>query len=429
MQGMGGVGGGRRAKARARRSVPASHSLLRVVRGHPGEVVYTQDGDRRLRGELNGLDLRHGRLEHALLEIVANDAVHQVEPVPREVLLARLVLRGVMVRPQLGHQVSSILRRVDCQRLGDHQQRLGELRNGQLLARTQRGGQLLEVNRERRLNTTAANAHCVRLERALDDAERIVERAVHLVEHKVVCTAQQHAGGAVCLAALEHEHHVIRHVHLLHDLALAKSLRREGLIALLVSERQQHLRARRLGDAAQILLGHAPGRDHASLHEVLERQVIDALGAQHNVRTRSDDFLDAVAGDGGLTLADALELARIRHQHLHTHSHLGLAKVHVQARNLAALHARGHALRRARDVERVAIDNPALADRAAVRLEHADSVDRVACVALRVHHAHALERIDGKPSEELVVHAEDLRAHRSLGDVDDRVLAKGGGVV
>ena len=45
-------------------------------------VVDSQNGDGRLGGELQALDLGHGRLEYASGAIVANLSLHQVETVP-----------------------------------------------------------------------------------------------------------------------------------------------------------------------------------------------------------------------------------------------------------------------------------------------------------------------------------------------------------
>lgn len=49
---------------------------------------------------------------------------------------AYLGLRGVVVSPELGHEVGGVARRVDRERLRDHQQRLCERSDRQLLAGT-----------------------------------------------------------------------------------------------------------------------------------------------------------------------------------------------------------------------------------------------------------------------------------------------------
>ena len=47
-------------------------------------VVDPEDGDGRLRGELEALDLAHGRLKDARLPVVPDDAIDEIQTVPRE---------------------------------------------------------------------------------------------------------------------------------------------------------------------------------------------------------------------------------------------------------------------------------------------------------------------------------------------------------
>ena len=63
-------------------------------------------------------------------------------------------LGGVVVHAQLGDHLGGIQRRVDGQSLGNHKQCLAELGNGQLLTRTQRGREGLEVDGQRCLDST-----------------------------------------------------------------------------------------------------------------------------------------------------------------------------------------------------------------------------------------------------------------------------------
>ena len=71
-------------------------------------------------------------------------------------LLAGLCLRGVVVGPQLGHEVGGVLGCIHRQRLGDDEQRVGKLGDGQLLPAVQRGGVLLEVHAQGGLHRAAA---------------------------------------------------------------------------------------------------------------------------------------------------------------------------------------------------------------------------------------------------------------------------------
>ena len=56
----------------------------------------------------------------------------------------------------LGVKVRAHLRGVDRELLGDDEHRLGELGDGQLLAAADGGGEVLEVDGERRLDAAAA---------------------------------------------------------------------------------------------------------------------------------------------------------------------------------------------------------------------------------------------------------------------------------
>ncbi len=75
---------------------------------------------------------------------------------------------------------------------------------------------------------------------------------------------------------------------------------------------------------------------------------------------------------------------------LDAHVHARALQVHVQAGQPRALHALGHALARAAQVERVAVQQRRLARALAVRLEHVDGLDRVHRLAGRRHRLHRL---------------------------------------
>lgn len=128
------------------------------------EVVDAQDGDGRLRGELQAFGLHHGGLVHARLLVVSGLAVQQVQTdpdanhtapptgqilhgvsslvgfrktqnhSPLEILAFGINLSLIVEGPQLSHQIRRILRRVDGQRLGDDEQRACKLGDGQLLS-------------------------------------------------------------------------------------------------------------------------------------------------------------------------------------------------------------------------------------------------------------------------------------------------------
>ena len=101
-----------------------------------------------------------------------------------------------MVHQQLRDELRGVLRGVDSQRLWDHQQGLRKLCDGQLLSRAQRGREGLEVDAQRGLHRAAASHQGLRLQHALHDAQRVVQGAVHLVQHELVGTTQDDGRGA-----------------------------------------------------------------------------------------------------------------------------------------------------------------------------------------------------------------------------------------
>ena len=395
--------------------------LLGLLRVKLDQVVDAQDGERRLGGELDALELGKRRLEHALAEVVLQLALDEVEAVTREVRLVRLGLARVVVRPELGDEIRGVLGGVHRERLGNHEKRLGKLGDGELLAGSEGGGEGFEVDGESRLHRAAARDHLLGLEGTLHDAEGVVEGAVHLVEHVVVGAADEHGARLRVFAILEDNHVVVGHALLANLGAGAQRLRVEGLVALHVRQGEEDLRAGSLGDAAEVILGHAAARDASSLDEILERHVVDTLAAEDDVRAAVDHHLDTPRGDVELLLPNALELLRVAHQHLHPHLHLGLLEVEIHAGNLGVLHALHHALRRPSQVKRVPLDHLRLLHGLAVRLEDVDALDRVPRVAVVVVSLDRRRRVDNHPSEKVAIRADNLGAHARLGAVQNRL--------
>lgn len=70
----------------------------------------------------------------AITLLLINLTFIEIQTAVLEVGVLGLGLAGVMIGAELGHQLGCILSCIDSQRLGDHQQGLGELGNGQLLS-------------------------------------------------------------------------------------------------------------------------------------------------------------------------------------------------------------------------------------------------------------------------------------------------------
>mmetsp|Transcript_45445 Transcript_45445/g.119381 ORF Transcript_45445/g.119381 Transcript_45445/m.119381 type:complete len:205 (+) Transcript_45445:852-1466(+) len=194
-----------------------------------------------------------------------------------------------------------------------------------------------------------------------------------------------------------------------HLLRRAEHLRREGLVALHVGERNHQLRARELRDPLEVLLLDAAHGERAGLDEVLDRHVVDALGREHHVGACIEQQLDAVARDVRLLLPNVLELLRVVDDDGDAHLHLALAEVDVEQRDLGVLDGARHALPRAAAVHDVPVDQLRVLERAAVLLDDADRLDGVDGLArgrgFLLDHVHG---VDGQVGEELRLAAKDL---------------------
>mmetsp|Transcript_39209 Transcript_39209/g.63344 ORF Transcript_39209/g.63344 Transcript_39209/m.63344 type:complete len:207 (+) Transcript_39209:157-777(+) len=150
---------------------------LLLLWSDPDQVIDAQDGDGRLRGELQRLQLGDHGLQHPGGHRVAHGAVGQVQAVPLVVLLLRIgaILRGVVANPECCEQVDGIQRGVDGKGLGDGQERLSELRDGPLLVGVEGPGEVLQVEAQRGLHGAATRNHGIGLHGARNRAERVMD--------------------------------------------------------------------------------------------------------------------------------------------------------------------------------------------------------------------------------------------------------------
>ena len=99
-----------------------------------------------------------------------------------------------MVGSELGSEIRGIFGGVDGQGLWNDQQGVGELGDSQLLTAADRGGKVLEVDGEGRLDAAAARHNLFGFHDALDDAEGVVDGSLHFVAVEVVGGAQNDRG-------------------------------------------------------------------------------------------------------------------------------------------------------------------------------------------------------------------------------------------
>lgn len=364
-------------------------------------IIDPQDRDGRLRGELEALDLVHGGFEHAALEVVGHHALHQIQS--GEAVL-RMLLPASVARAELRDELRGVLRGVDGERLGDHQQRLAEGLHGELLVRGERQREVAEVRVERRLHGAAAHHQRLALHHALLHAERVVEGPLHLAEHHIVRSAQHHRQRRVVRRRQPAEEHEIVYASraprgptvaqplLLDDLAVAD---RGGVDALLAVDRahrlfltprrnahHNHLAAHRLRHAHHVVVAHAADPDAPALHEVLQTEIVDGVSADDHIRPRAQQRLHLPPRDLHLLQLDPLQRLRVRRLHLDAHLQLVALQREVDHQHVRVLHAQRHLLRRTAPRQDDPVHQLALQGALPVRLHDTDVLDRVFVLAV-----------------------------------------------
>mmetsp|Transcript_12796 Transcript_12796/g.31232 ORF Transcript_12796/g.31232 Transcript_12796/m.31232 type:complete len:308 (+) Transcript_12796:405-1328(+) len=286
--------------------------------------------------------------------------------------------------PQLGHQFGRILRGVHRQSFGYDQERVRVLLDDHLLPRLYRVRIIVKVHRKRRLCRATPGHKRIALQHPLYDAQGIVQRAIHLVQHVLVRAAQDHGGRAVSLAPIHIQHLPVPDAHLADRIACSQAGRVEGLVPLHVGHGGHDAPPCGLGEAFEILAIAPPCADDARLDEVFHAQVVDALGGEDDPRAGVDDLAYAFLGDVHLALLDVLDLGGVLDDDLNAHPHPVPLEVHVQHGNLDGLavgggvHGGGHPLGGPRGVDgESAVDEVGFHGRFAVRLENVNGGERV----------------------------------------------------
>jgi hypothetical protein len=172
-------------------------------------VVDPQQRHRSLERRLETAHLAHRRLEHARAQIVPHLSVEEVQPIAHQLPLwvARgRVLSGVVVGSEFCCQVGRVFRGVDGEGFGDYEEGCCKFGDGELFARAlskavrvdlelksttyERGGKVLEVDAQRCLNGSSTRDDHAALERTLNNRKRIVNGALHLIQHIIICATQ-----------------------------------------------------------------------------------------------------------------------------------------------------------------------------------------------------------------------------------------------
>lgn len=182
--------------------------ILPLLRVQLDDRIDTHDGDAGLDGTLELLDLAHAGLQHACLEGVVDAALREIKAVVAVRLLlgdGLLFFVGVAILHTLGkgvadselsNELGGVLGGVHGQGLRNHEERLSEFTDGELLAGAlllelarnsvdcRRGiagktyhcdGEFFEVDVKGRLNGTATGDDAAALQSSLDGTQRIVD--------------------------------------------------------------------------------------------------------------------------------------------------------------------------------------------------------------------------------------------------------------
>lgn len=188
------------------------------------QIVDTEDRDGSLSGELERLDLADSRLNDTSLKVVSDLSGTKVESrsffffpnvsvsnkrekekdKPSE-LLGGLIFEGlgsVVVGTELSNEVGGILGSVDGEGLGDDEEGLSELGDGELLSGTKGVGKGLEVDGEGGLDGSTSGDDAIVLEGSLDDAQDIMDGSLHLIEHIFVGSSKDDRGGLFVFTVL-----------------------------------------------------------------------------------------------------------------------------------------------------------------------------------------------------------------------------------
>mmetsp|Transcript_34240 Transcript_34240/g.58610 ORF Transcript_34240/g.58610 Transcript_34240/m.58610 type:complete len:562 (+) Transcript_34240:259-1944(+) len=382
---------------RARQLAPPASAGSLPPGGALDDVVDAQDHLGGLGGGEHDLRLELVRLADAELGHVRQPArVHLQAP-----SVLALVVLGAQARDKGGGVVARVVRNVQRHRA----QRLRVRLHGEhLLARDGLGG-LLHRLRHEHLGGAPPRQHGRRLDGLRQDAQRVVQRAVRLVDDVLVGAADHDGRGLRVGAAREAHELVLADHHLLDELARAEldlvgRVKRGDDVA--VEDEGEALGALEVG----VLDGH-----DARVGHLLLGQVVDELPVDEHVAAVREDAVDLLEH---LRLLRRLDLGHLGDR---VHLDLGAVDLHLVRVHRRVRHehlAVCHPLRAADAnllVEQEAVGvEVRVAQGAARPLDDLDLVE--VGRATELHH-----RVDRDLREELLVLREHLGRERRLRDV------------
>src|SRR6059036_675424 len=367
------------------------------------DVVNPEHHDRRVRRRGDCLAPDADRLDHVLFLHVGDLAAEHVDPrvlVPLLVLLAQL-------DQDVDRVQACVLREGPWDDLDGVRERL----DGDLLAPANGRREVAEGQGNLHRTRTAAGDDFAVLDRDRDDARRVLERPLELIDYMLGAPTQENRDRLRVLAACHERHLVIADLFLVGELGEAQVVLRQ-LVKL-----RHDLATGRLRELPHVRLLDPPYRVDFLLREVVLCEVVDPLLAEDNGRAALPHDLDHALEHRLFLVQEGLELGRVRDLDLRVDLRLLDLEGRVHEGDLCVLHFARHAGVHAFLVDDNAVDQLRVRDGSALLLDNLNVVivDEVRSVGSLLRDRR--HRLYGDVRQEFLVAACGLGRHRGHPDL------------
>jgi hypothetical protein len=249
-----------------------------------------------------------------------------------------------------------------------------------------------------------ASAHDVLLvlDNYANDAERVMNGAVELVNDVLCAAAEDHADCLRVLALLDEDHVLVADLALFHEACVAQIRFRELVDA------GAHAGTGALGELLEVGFLDTAGSHNACLRQVVLDEVVHTLLAEHDIGAGLLDLVDHVLEHLLFLVQEALELVRAGDLDLGVDLCLLDLQRAVEQRDLRVLHHLRHVRVDAFLVDYDALDELGVADGAAYLLLYLDVIG----VDLAVLVDNCLDRFDDEVGELLPLPRRPCRSSR-----------------
>src|SRR5881296_435478 len=367
------------------------------------DVVDPKHHDRRVRRRGDGLAPDPNRLDHVLLLHVGDFAAEHVDPrrlVPLLVLLA-----------QLDQDVDWVETRVLRDFFFQAEDGIRERFDGDLLAPADSRREVAQGEGNLHRTRTAAGDDLAVLNRDRDDARRVLEGPLELIDHMLGAPAQEDRDRLRVFAS-RHERHLV-----IADLLLVHELREAEIVLRQLVELRDDLAAGGLGELLHVRLLDPAHRVDLRLREVVLGEVVDPLLAEDHVGAALPHDLDHALQHRLFLVQEGLELGRVRDLDLRVDLGLLDLEGRIDESDLRVPHFAGHPGVHAFLVDDDAVDELRVRDRTALLLDNLNVVivDEVRSVGSLLRDRR--HRLYGDVRQEFLVAACGLGRHRGHPDL------------